>query len=205
MLKRILVLLSFALVTAACVTPLDMSADHMSSTMENDTMENDAMVDDAHAGHMMETGDIPFDLQFIDGMIVHHDGAIAMAEEALTQAERPEIQALVQAILASQQAEVAQMQAWRNAWYADAPPTDVMEMDMGPMNVAPDDGTPYDQRFLAAMIPHHEGAVAMAEALLANGERPELKELAQTIIDAQLAEIEQMEAWLAEWYGTPSE
>ena len=35
---------------------------------------------------------------FIDGMIVHHDGAIAMAERALEESERPEIRALAEAV-----------------------------------------------------------------------------------------------------------
>jgi uncharacterized protein (DUF305 family) len=57
-----------------------------------------------------------------------------------------------------------------------------------------------DETFLAAMIEHHEGAVDMAEIALERAEHEELRQVAQEIIDAQEAEIEQMEAWLDEWY-----
>lgn len=54
--------------------------------------------------------------------------------------------------------------------------------------------------FLAGMIPHHRKAADDARIAVGRSQRPELQELAQEIIDAQEAEIEQMEAWLAEWY-----
>jgi uncharacterized protein (DUF305 family) len=57
-----------------------------------------------------------------------------------------------------------------------------------------------DETFLAAMIEHHEGAVDMAELALEGAEREEIREMAQEIIDAQEAEIDQMQAWLDEWF-----
>ena len=57
-----------------------------------------------------------------------------------------------------------------------------------------------DETFLAAMIEHHEGAVDMAKVALERAEREELREMAQEIIDAQETEIDQMQAWLDEWF-----
>jgi uncharacterized protein (DUF305 family) len=57
-----------------------------------------------------------------------------------------------------------------------------------------------DETFLAAMIEHHEGAVDMAEIALERAEREELRAMAQEIIDAQETEIDQMQAWLDEWF-----
>lgn len=55
-----------------------------------------------------------------------------------------------------------------------------------------------DVAFACGMIAHHQGAIDMAEVLLAHGENPEMRALAEEIIAAQVEEIEQMTTWLAE-------
>lgn len=144
--------------------------------------------------------DAPYDATFIDSMIVHHEGAITMAKQAQEQAERQEIKDLAQAIITAQEAEIAQLREWRTAWHPDLADTGGMGMDMGDMEVPAGDA-PFDQRFIQAMIPHHEGAIAMAQDALQNAERQEIKDLAQAIITAQEGEIAQMKTWLQEWYG----
>ena len=59
-----------------------------------------------------------------------------------------------------------------------------------------------EQSFLEQMVPHHESAVEMATMALEKGTRPQVRQLAQEIIDAQEAEIAQMRDWHQEWYGT---
>jgi uncharacterized protein (DUF305 family) len=142
----------------------------------------------------------PYDATFIDGMIAHHEGAITMANQALEQAEHQEIKDLAQAIVSAQESEIGQMKEWRTSWYPDLPETTGMDMDMGAMEVAAGD-TPFDQRFIQAMIPHHEGAITMARDAQAKAEHQEIKDLAQAIITAQDGEIAQMRQWLKEWYG----
>ena len=61
----------------------------------------------------------------------------------------------------------------------------------------------YEKRFIDMMIPHHEGALLAAKHALVNANRPELKEMAQKVIDAQQKEIEQLKKWRQEWYATP--
>lgn len=55
-----------------------------------------------------------------------------------------------------------------------------------------------DKDFLAAMIPHHQGAVDMAEVVLQYGKNPKVKQLAQEIITMQKKEIAEMKQLLNE-------
>ena len=53
-----------------------------------------------------------------------------------------------------------------------------------------------DIAFMQGMVPHHQGAVDMAEIVLKYGKDPEARALAETIIASQVKEITQMKAWL---------
>lgn len=151
---------------------------------------------------------VPYDLQFIDAMVAHHQGAIDMAGPAESLALRPELKAFARKVVADQSAEVALMNGWREQWYKGRPklPT-IMAMPgmnesmkgMGPGHMRGLSGAAYDLMFVEMMVPHHEGAITMAREALAKAEHAEVKQLAQAIIDVQQAEIEMMGGWLAEW------
>jgi hypothetical protein len=55
-----------------------------------------------------------------------------------------------------------------------------------------------DRDFVAGMIPHHQGAIDMANVELKYGKDPQLRKLAQSIIDSQQTEIAMMEKWQAQ-------
>jgi uncharacterized protein (DUF305 family) len=78
----------------------------------------------------------------------------------------------------------------------DALMDEAMDRMMDGMHRAPASGAP-DRDFVTMMIPHHQGAVDMARALLAHSEDPELRNLAQSILVEQASEIALMRAWLA--------
>ncbi|MGB3300780.1 MAG: DUF305 domain-containing protein [Phormidesmis sp.] len=165
------------------------------------SVENHAMTTD------LGPKDAEFDLRFIDGMVLHHEGAIAMAKAVLQNSQRPEMEQLAQNIVAAQQSEIEKMQQWRQAWYPEADAEPMMhDAQMGhtmrmsaEMQAAmrmnsdlgkADDG--FDLRFVEGMVPHHEEALVMAEQALKNSDRPEIQQIAQDILTTQQAEIEQM-------------
>lgn len=149
----------------------------------------------------MGNANAPFDAAFIDSMIPHHEGAVTMAKQALQESKRPEILTLSRNIVSSQEAEVGQLRGWRNQWYPGLAPSSGMNMPMGMMELSKDATVTFDQRFIDAMIPHHQGAIAMAEAALTKSQHPELRALAQKIIDAQKSEIAQMQQWKQAWFA----
>jgi uncharacterized protein (DUF305 family) len=59
-----------------------------------------------------------------------------------------------------------------------------------------------DGHFIVMMIPHHEGAIAMAELALQRSSRPEIRALAERIRTSQSQENAQMRRWYRQWYGS---
>lgn len=59
-----------------------------------------------------------------------------------------------------------------------------------------------DQHFIVQMIPHHEGAIEMAQIALQRSKRPEMISLANGIIEAQTREINDMNGWYESWFGS---
>ena len=151
-----------------------------------------------------------FDQMFIAAMIPHHESATDMAKMARTNAEHPETKQLANQIISAQQEEIDQMRAWYKEWYGtDQVPEMDHEMmpgiDMGDMGMESQDlskAKPFDKAFIDAMIPHHEGAIAMSRRALRQAKRPEIKQLAKEIISSQQEEINQMKRWRSAWYGS---
>jgi len=76
----------------------------------------DGAMDGMMEGLQGKSGD-EFDKAFLSGMIVHHQGAVEMAEAALKNAKHQEIKDMAQAIISAQTQEITQMKAWGKAWY----------------------------------------------------------------------------------------
>lgn len=64
----------------------------------------------------------PFDREFIDMMIPHHQGAIMMARMQLAKGEDPEVDELARSIIEAQSMEIEQMNEWREQWYGAPSP-----------------------------------------------------------------------------------
>jgi uncharacterized protein (DUF305 family) len=63
-------------------------------------------------------------------------------------------------------------------------------------------GQGIDRHFIVQMIPHHEGAIAMAKVALERSKRPEILSLAEGIVEAQEKEIDDMTLWYKNWFGS---
>ncbi len=61
------------------------------------------------------------------------------------------------------------------------------------------EGEAFDLMFLDLMTEHHQGAIESAQQVLDDGQNPQVTQLAEDIIDAQQAEIEQMATWRDAW------
>lgn len=83
--------------------------------MGGDGSSMSSMMMDMNAALRGKTGD-EFDKAFLSEMIVHHQGAIDMAELALTNAGKQEIKDLSKAIITAQTKEIAEMKAWQKSW-----------------------------------------------------------------------------------------
>ena len=83
---------------------------------------------------------------------------------------------------------------------------DMEGMDHGPGGMASGmlmkNGKYSDDLFIDAMVPHHEGAVEMAEVALKIAEHEEIKQLSEDIISAQEAEIKELKSIKQEQFST---
>jgi uncharacterized protein (DUF305 family) len=152
------------------------------------------------------------DVTFTQNMIPHHQQAIAMAKLADAHTKRPQLRTLADAITTSQGQEITLMQGWLRSWGKPATPegTDhgamhmpgmMSEADMRQLRTTNDQD--FDRLFLDMMTAHHEGAIDMANTELRDGALPEVKQLAQQIIDTQQTEIDQFGKWQQAWKSTP--
>jgi uncharacterized protein (DUF305 family) len=153
------------------------------------------------------------DVEFAQMMIIHHDGALEMAELAVERAETEEVRALAERIRAAQDPEIQLMESWLEQWGEDREPAghaghgyehddsmmmDGMDHDEAMEHLREQEGREFDRRFLELMIDHHRGAVVMSEQQLERGTNPAARELAEQIIADQEAEIAEMEQMLDE-------
>ncbi len=103
--------------------------------------------------------DVPYDLRFLNEMIMHHQGAVMSSQMMIADSKRPEMRELAQSIARSQSLQIEQMRQWRGEWYPRARTTTgmtgcgrMMDMMTGTDGMM---GRDMDSMFLRMMIPHH--------------------------------------------------
>ncbi|WP_086818787.1 DUF305 domain-containing protein [Allokutzneria sp. NRRL B-24872] len=147
------------------------------------------------------------DVDFASGMVPHHRQAVEMADLIPGRSDHPKLLALGERVRKAQQPEIDAMTGWLKRWGAPEP-TDHsghaghgMAGMMTPQQMAElkaGKGVGFDKAWLRMMIEHHRGALEMSRAELAKGSDADAKKLAQSILDSQQKEIDEMTALLAE-------
>lgn len=137
------------------------------------------------------------DRAFAQLMVPHHESAVEMAELAAQRGQSAFVRELAADVVRSQTREIATLRAEDRALAQDGIAAGDLGVPEDEMGMDHDVGTlrsaePFDEAFLQMMIPHHEGAITMAEAELERGGDPELRTLAEQIIETQEREIEAM-------------
>lgn len=142
------------------------------------------------------------DVMFAQMMIPHHQQAIEMSDILLANdGAMPEVASLAEEIKDAQAPEIDTLTSWLTEWGADP----AEEMDHGDMstdsgmmseedlaNLESATGPEVNRLFLEQMIMHHEGAIAMAQDQVDNGQNPDAIALAENIIATQEEEIATM-------------
>ncbi len=148
-----------------------------------------------------------------------------MAEVALRRAEHPEITQLAENVIRTQSEEITLMRGWYREWFGtDVPDVDssfgmmggrspgmmgrgspgmmggMMRGTAGDLEVL-EAADEFDRLFIESMIPHHQMGIMMSRMVGSTTDRPEMRELAESIIEAQSEEIDDMTEWYEEWYG----
>jgi len=207
----LLMIISLTLFFAACrehPTTVESNKPQPTPDVPNkQDMSNQTMVNHSEMKTAPNADKAPFDLQFLDTMSAHHQSAVVMANVALTKANHAELKTFAEKIIGDQTEEVTQMNEWRKQWFAEQPSALNLKMSgmsdsMKGMNMKAFDslsGNEFDLEFIKQMTAHHKGAVIMAKEALNKAERPEIKSFAQSIINAQEAEINQMQEWQKAW------
>ena len=142
------------------------------------------------------------DSMFLQMMIPHHEQAVEMSKLASPNGASPEVLALAENIAGAQGPEIEQMKLWlddagRPMMIADhgmGMSGMVDDADMAELRAAR--GAAFDRLYLTFMIAHHEGAIAMAQDVIDQGDDANVRGLAEAVITAQQAEITQMKGML---------
>lgn len=162
------------------------------SMMQSDDRDDDRMPMGNMMGMDHSAMMVSSEREFVAGMIPHHQEAVDTATELLERGGSTEaIRTLAEEIIAAQKTEIAMLKQWHLDWYGEEYEVDgtyqPMMRDLSQLS-----GADLDKRFLEDMIPHHMGAIMMAQSVRPHIEHQEVTDMADAIMETQTAEIELM-------------
>jgi uncharacterized protein (DUF305 family) len=188
-----MVAMAAALVLSSCSSPAtDGHADHPHA--------DDPVITGAPAGNNAD------DVAFATNMIPHHQQAVDLSAMVPDRSANAELIALAKQIAAAQQPEIEIMKVFLVQWnenpdtnsgHAGHGTTMAGMVDTATMTKLESlNGVEFDKLWLESMISHHQGAIDMANAEIANGDNVDAKTLAKNIVATQGTEIGQMKQML---------
>jgi uncharacterized protein (DUF305 family) len=188
-----IVAVTAALATAVVVSSCSKTEDHSQHATSTSTT-------DTVAAHNAD------DIMFAQMMIPHHEQAVELAGLAAEHTTNQAVLTLASTISAQQQPEINAMKALLLQWDVDPNAMGDHGGHGAGMQGMVDDATmtklkslngpQFDTLWLQAMIGHHQGAIEMAKAEIANGQSVDMKAMATNMVTAQQAEINQMKQML---------
>lgn len=191
-LAAVLVAFTTALLLTSCSSPAsDTHTDHQPS--------DEPVISGQPAGFNAD------DVAFATNMIPHHEQAVELSALVPDRSTNPQVKTLAEQISTAQEPEIRAMRVLLVQWQeSESNPGhgghggDMHGMVDGATmaKLKSLSGPEFDTLWLQSMIAHHHGAIEMAKAELANGENVDAKRLAQTMVDTQQAEIDQMNRML---------
>ncbi len=153
-----------------------------------------------------------FEVDFLKGMIPHHQMAIRMAQIEVRNGSDSAVVGLARRIISEQTPEIHRMQSWLSSGFGirnfrPRMSADDMKMlgDLGALK-----GTDLDRAFLTDMIDHHQRAISGdgmmpgANDCLDRAIHAGLRQLCSNIVTSQSGEIREMQKDLARLGGMPA-
>lgn len=182
-----------------------MEADPLTAYLEEQDSIMADMMEGMEAVEM--TGNASLD--FLYGMIPHHESAVDMAESYLRHGgEHEQLRQMAEAIIETQTDEISQMKNMMETIREEGAVDQEKEaaymeeynkmMDSHSSHMGHSSGKNVEEAFAQGMMMHHQMAVEMSEAILNYADEEEVKTLAQNIISAQEEEIELMKSVLGQ-------
>jgi uncharacterized protein (DUF305 family) len=141
------------------------------------------------------TADLFVDLRYINSMAGHHMEAILLAQQIEEKTTRPELLTLAREIQANEPKLIAELYAWKRAWYRDSTPVrnpQVVQLGAADETV--------DLRFLNALIAHHEAGITMTREIRAKSSKSEILNNADAVEQFLLGSLTNLKKMRKEWF-----
>jgi uncharacterized protein (DUF305 family) len=141
------------------------------------------------------------EINYMEFTIDHHGMGIMVAQLCVEKATHAELRELCQRNIQAQTTELAQLQTWLGDWYGISYDPRMTRGDERMMErLAALEGSEFEIEFMEMFSRHHHQIVQRSRPIAQQAVHAELRQLADTIVQAQTTDIRLMLTWLCTWY-----